>query len=112
MRDDLTDRAMRDRAFAVAVSLIAALEGIASPGCALVLPCLGIARAELVDYGQRRIPRFVRFHVADRDTGLADLDGRLDALLGDSEDLQHTACGSRRHAAGCVARSKPGGDPG
>lgn len=88
--DGLAERAMRDRAFVEAVSLLAALEALPSPGRTNVLPYLGIARAELVDYGQRQVPGFVQVRVTDLTDGLAELDMRLDALLRASEDLQHS----------------------
>ena len=68
--------------FVYAVSLVAALEGATDQeGHALVLPFLGMARAELTDFGQRRPTRYVPVQVDDLRAGLAELDGRITALL-------------------------------
>ena len=77
--------------FVYAVSLLAALEGATGQdGHAMVLPFLGMARAELVDFGQRRPGPLVQVAVTDMATGLRDLDARLAALLVASEELQQT----------------------
>ncbi|MDR7254928.1 hypothetical protein J2X46_003930 [Nocardioides sp. BE266] len=77
--------------FIYAVSLIAALEGATGHnGHATVLPYLGMARAELTDFGQRRPAHYVPVHISDLPAGLADLDERLTALLADSPVLQHS----------------------
>lgn len=77
--------------FVYVVSLLAALEGArGQDGYAMVLPFLGMARAELTDFGQRRPARYVSVDVGDLQSGLADVDQRLTALLADSQVLQHT----------------------
>lgn len=77
--------------FVYAVSLLAALEGATGQdGHAMVLPFLGMARAELTDFGQRRPARYVPVHVDDLRTGLADLEERLTTLLANSQVLQHS----------------------
>ena len=70
---------------------IAALEGATrQDGHAMVLPFLGMARAELTDFGQRRPARYVLVQVGDLRSGLAELEQRLTALLADSQVLQHS----------------------
>ena len=77
--------------FVYAVSLLAALEGATEQdGHAVVLPFLGMARAELTDFGQRRPAHFVPVQIGDLRAGLADLEQRLTALLADSHVLQHS----------------------
>lgn len=77
--------------FVHAVSLLAALEDATEQdGHAIVLPYLGMARAELVDFGQRRPDRYVTVHVEDLRAGMVDLDERLTALLAGSQVLQHS----------------------
>ena len=77
--------------FVYAVSLLAALEGATGQdGHAVVLPFLGMARAELTDFGQRRPAHFVPVQIGDLRSGLADLEQRLTALLADSHVLQHS----------------------
>jgi hypothetical protein len=77
--------------FVYAVSLLAALEGATGQdGHAMVLPFLGMARAELTDFGQRRPARYVPVQIGDLRSGLADLEQRLTALLADSQVLQHS----------------------
>lgn len=77
--------------FVYAVSLMAALEGAAGhQGHHVVLPFLGMARAELTDFGQRRPSHYVEIHVDDLHAGLADLEERLTTLLADSRLLQHS----------------------
>lgn len=77
--------------FVYAVSLLAALEGaIGQDGHSMVLPFLGMARAELTDFGQRRPAHYVPVQIGDLRSGLADLEQRLTALLADSQVLQHT----------------------
>ena len=77
--------------FVYAVSLLAALEGATGQaGHAMVLPFLGMARAELTDFGQRRPAHFVPVQIRDLRSGLADLEQRLAALLADSHVLQHS----------------------
>lgn len=77
--------------FVYAVSLLAALEGATvQAGHAVMLPFLGMARAELTDFGQRRPTRYVSVAVGDIRDGLAELDQRLTALLADSQVLQHS----------------------
>jgi len=77
--------------FVYAVSLIAALEGASGQeGHAMVLPYLGMARAELTDFGQRRPAGYVPVEIDDLRSGLADLEQRLTALLAHSQVLQHS----------------------
>ena len=77
--------------FVYAVSLLAALEdATGQEGHALVLPFLGMARAELTDFGQRRPASYVPVQVGDLRSGLADLEQRLTDLLADSQVLQHS----------------------
>jgi hypothetical protein len=77
--------------FVQAVSLLAALEGATGQeGHSEILPCLGMARAELVDYGQRRPAHYVDVELADFRAGLAELEERLSALLATSQVLQQT----------------------
>jgi hypothetical protein len=77
--------------FVYAVSLLAALEdATGQEGHAVVLPFLGMARAELIDFGQRRPTHYVPVQIGDLRSGLADLEQRLTALLADSQVLQHT----------------------
>jgi hypothetical protein len=49
-----------------------------------------MARAELVDFGQRRPAHYVDVEIDDFHAGLAELEERLTALLTSSEVLQHT----------------------
>jgi hypothetical protein len=77
--------------FAYAVSLLAALEGATGEdGHAEALPFLGMARAELVDFGQRRPTHFVDVELDDFHAGLVELDQRLTAILTSSQVLRHT----------------------
>ncbi|ABL79332.1 MULTISPECIES: hypothetical protein [unclassified Nocardioides] len=77
--------------FVYAVSLLAALESATGQeGHAMVLPFLGMARAELTDFGQRRPARYVPVQIGDLRSGLADLEQRLTALLAHSHVLQHS----------------------
>lgn len=77
--------------FVYAVSLLAALEdATGQEGHAMVLPFLGMARAELTDFGQRRPAHYVPVQIGDLRSDLADLEQRLTALLADSQVLQHT----------------------
>lgn len=77
--------------FVYAVSLLAALEdATGQEEHAIVLPFLGMARAELTEFGQRRPSHYVPVEVGDLRSGLADLEQRLTALLADSQVLQHS----------------------
>jgi hypothetical protein len=77
--------------FIYAVSLLAALEAATGQdGHRVVLPFLGMARAELTDFGQRRPTQYVPVEVADLPSGLVDLEERLTALMADSRVLQHS----------------------
>ena len=77
--------------FVYAVSLLAALESATGQdGHTVVLPFLGMARAELTDFGQRRPAHFVPVQIGDLRSGLADLEQRLTSLLTDSHVLQHS----------------------
>ncbi|MPZ62726.1 MAG: hypothetical protein GEU93_15815 [Propionibacteriales bacterium] len=77
--------------FVYAVSLLAALEdATGQDGHPIVLQFLGMARAELTDFGQRRPARYVPVQIGDLRSGLTDLEQRLTTLLADSQVLQHT----------------------
>jgi hypothetical protein len=77
--------------FAYAVSLLAALEDATGQDeHSTVLPFLGMARAELTDFGQRRPAGYIPVQVGDLRSGLADLERRLTALLETSQVLQHS----------------------
>jgi len=77
--------------FVYAVSLLAALEEAAGRhGQGQALPFLGMARAELVDFGQRRPPCYLDIEIGDFRTGLAELEEALAALMASSQVLQHT----------------------
>lgn len=77
--------------FVGAVSLLAALEAdTAHPGHRAVLPYLGMARAELTDFGQRRPTVLVPVDVEDLAVGLRDLDEQLALMRAHSPVLQHT----------------------
>lgn len=77
--------------FCYAVSLFAAIEGATgSAGHYEALPFVGMGRAELVDFGQRRPAGFVDINVNDVRAGLRELEGYLTALMAGSEVLQHT----------------------
>lgn len=77
--------------FDYAVSLMAALEeATEQDGHAMVLPFLGMARAELTDFGQRRPARYIPIQIGDLQSGLADLERCLTALLADSKVLQYS----------------------
>jgi len=56
----------------------------------MVLPFLGMARAELTDFGQRRPARYIPIQIGDLHSGLADLERCLTALLAASMELQHS----------------------
>lgn len=77
--------------FVYAVSLLAALEGATGEkGHAGVLPFLGMARAELTDFGQRRLDHYLAVQVGDLRSGLVDLERHLSALQANSQVLQHS----------------------
>ncbi|MGE0229653.1 MAG: hypothetical protein AB7U23_14210 [Dehalococcoidia bacterium] len=77
--------------FIYAVSLLAALEAATGQdGHSLVLPFLGMTRAELTDFGQRRPTHYVPVQVGDLRAGLTELEQRLTGLLADSQVLQHS----------------------
>ena len=77
--------------FVYAVSLLAALEAATGQdGHSLVLPFLGMTRAELTDFGQRRPTHYVPVPVGDLRAGLTELEQRLTDLLADSQVLQHS----------------------
>ncbi len=77
--------------FVYAVSLLAALEGATGQeGHREALPYLGMARAELVDYGQRRPTYYVDVCVDDVRAGLAELEERLTVMLATSQLLQQS----------------------
>ena len=92
--------------FVYAVSLLAALEDATGQDeHSTVLPFLGMARAELTDFGQRRPAGYVPVQVGDLRSGLADLEQRLTALLA------HRRCSSTASAstprAGCYVAGSP-----
>ena len=99
--------------FVLAVSLLAALEGaIENENHAAALPYLGLARAELVDFGQRRPTGLIQVEVDALGAGLRDLDSLLTALLSDSEVLQQAlrleaARGYVRRAIAVSCREAP-----
>lgn len=77
--------------FVYAVSLLAALEAATGQdGHSLVLPFLGMTRAELTDFGLRRPTHYVSVPVGDLRAGLTELEQRLTDLLADSQVLQHS----------------------
>ena len=77
--------------FVYVVSLLAALEeSTEEDGHAMVLPFLGMARAELIEFGQRRPAHYIPMQIGDLRSGLTDLERRLSALLADSKVLQHS----------------------
>jgi len=77
--------------FDYAISLLAALEGsTGEEGHGEALPFLGMARTELVAFGQRRPADYVDVEIDDCHAGLAELEERLPAMLTSSEVLQHT----------------------
>jgi len=55
-----------------------------------VLAYLGMARAELVDYGQHLPPGYLDVRIEDLGTGLDRLDRHLTRMLHRSQILQHT----------------------
>jgi hypothetical protein len=74
-----------------AVSLAAAIERATGlPGYEAVLPLIGMARAELTDFGQRRQKHYVPMKVDDVTTAVGELEDRVAALLVNSQDLQHS----------------------
>jgi len=77
--------------FVYAVSLLAALESATGQeGHATVLPLLGMARAELTDFGQRRPERYVPVQIGDLRAGINELEQRITTLLDHSPVLQHS----------------------
>lgn len=77
--------------FVYTVSLLAALERApGQEGHREALPYLGMARAELVDYGQRRPTLYVDVDVDEFRAGLAELEERLTAMLATSQVLQES----------------------
>lgn len=74
-----------------AVSLIAHLQQATDqPGYRQVVPRLGMARAELSDFGQRPTTVFMPTDVTSLSTGLAELQTVLRALLAASPQLRDT----------------------
>ena len=80
-----------DPDFIEAISLIAAMEGLPSvQEDVMILSRLGMARAELTDYGHR-IPKSLRPVVTGTlDEGMSMLSGLLDRMLAASKTLAHT----------------------
>lgn len=77
--------------FVYAVSLLAALESATGQeGHATVLPFLGMARAELTDFGQRRPEQYLPVQVTDLRAGMDELEQRITALLDHSPVLRHS----------------------
>jgi hypothetical protein len=88
--------------FTTAVSLLAALEGrCLSTGSSAMLPYLGMARAELTDYGQRLPGRLEDISDVGMHDGLERLDELLGRMLSGSPDLTTTL---RLHAARQILR--------
>ena len=74
--------------FNVAVSLFAALEGgCLASGASESLPYLGMARAELTDFGQRLPTHFEDTPLPSFRDGWLQLEVLLDRMLSESEDL-------------------------
>jgi len=98
--------------FDYAISLLAALEGsTGEEGHGEALPFLGMARAELVAFGQRRPADYVDVEIDDCHAGLAELEERLTAMLTSSEVLQHTPrvdAARRLLVGGIAAARRPG----
>lgn len=87
-RDDVHDSSPD---FCYAVSLLAAMEGaIGMAGHEEVLPFLGMARAELVEFGQRRPAYLIALEPTSIRSGLCELQDRLTALLAESTVLRHS----------------------
>lgn len=77
--------------FISAVSLLAALEAYTTHrGHRTVLPYLGMARAELTDFGQRRPAALIPVDVEDLAVSLRDLDEQLALMAAHSPVLQQT----------------------
>lgn len=77
--------------FVYAISLLAELEQAAVPaGYAHVMPFLGMARAELTDFGQHSPAGYLEVQVVEVRTGLNDLEQRLINLLATSTVLRQT----------------------
>lgn len=77
--------------FCYTVSLVAAIEGATDlPGHAEVLPFVGMARAELVDFGQRQPARLWEVELVDIRGSMSELQGRVAALMTASPVLQQT----------------------
>ncbi|GAW52547.1 MULTISPECIES: hypothetical protein [unclassified Nocardioides] len=77
--------------FVYVISLIAALIGATGhPEQRRAAPFLGMAEAELVDFGQRRPTHYVAIQIDDFRASLAELEDRMTALMTDSQILQHT----------------------
>lgn len=77
--------------FCLAVSLLAALESATEQdGHAGVLPFLGMARAELTDFGHHRQARYIEVEVTDLRTGLRELAHRMTELRAVSSDVQRS----------------------
>lgn len=90
--------------FVTAVSMLAALEGASLPaGEAECLPYLGMARAELTDYGQRLPSHFEVTPVPSFRDGLFQLEVLLTRMLSASQDLTVTL---RLHASLQILRER------
>lgn len=76
--------------FVYAVSLLAALESMPATTGHAVGPLLGMARAELTDFGQRRPAHFVEVPITNWHGAMTELEQRLTQLVVDSQTLQHT----------------------
>ena len=76
--------------FVRAVSTIAAMEGATDlAGHSALLPYLGMARAELTDFGQRRVTRYLAVGVTDLHTAAINLEQLLTAMLSSTTVEQH-----------------------
>jgi len=86
-----TSSASNDPAFVEVISLIAALEGQPRVQAeVLLLSGLGMARAELTDYGHRLPGHLHALNPVEVEEGLATLMALLSTMLEKSEQLAHT----------------------
>lgn len=89
--DEANDGCDSSPGFLQAMSLLAALERAKEQdGHARMLPFLGMARAELTDFGGRRPERYIPIQIGDLNGGLADLERCLNALMSGSMDLRQS----------------------
>lgn len=75
---------------ACAVSLVAAMEGATDlDGHSALLPYLGMARAELTDFGQRRVTNYLAVGITDLHAATVELEWLLTAMLSKATVEQH-----------------------